>query len=234
MNDIEDRLRDSLHDLAATVPPSTNARADLDRRLAGGPRRRGLLMAAAAAVVVGAVGVPFVMSGGEPVNPPAATASPGPSATVSSELPKPAGTELLNVEFGRFPDPNAALLVRSTGNGEEMCFFEVVPAGQPQPDESCEPVPTWPAKPLGLVITRTVLGEGVPDSGSVPELMLFVVAPQVRELEVRAAYGEPVSVSHVGETTGARFYLAHFKDSAQGFGYTAKDASGAVLEEAIT
>lgn len=235
MNDLEDRLRDSLHDLADTVPSSVNARADLDGRLTSGPWRRGLLMAAAAAVVVAAVAVPLAISGSEPEDTPAATMPPGPpepTETGDATLP---GYLAGPVELGRFGDHGAVLSVQPKGDGEQMCIAETVPAGQPIPGATCEPVPpSWPAKPMGFVLTRSVLGENVPDSGPLPHLMLFVVGPQVHELDVRAAFGEPVPLDLVAETPGARFYLADFGGSTQGFGYTAKDASGAVLENAIT
>ena len=235
MNDIEDRLRESLHDLADTVPPSANPRADLDRRLASGPRRRVLLMAAAAAVVVAAVAVPLAVSGGEPEHMPAATMPPGPPEPTVTGDPTLPGYLAGPVELGRFGDHGAVLSVRPKDGGEQMCIAETVPAGQPIPDATCEPVPpSWPAKPLGLVITRTVLGEGVPDSGPLSHLMLFVTAPEVHQLDVRAAYGDPVPVDLVAETPGARFYLADFGGSTEGFGYTARDSRGALVEEAIT
>lgn len=232
MNDIEDRLRESLHDLADTVPPSANPRADLDGRLAGGPRHRALLMAAAAVVVVAAVVVPIAVSGGEPGSAPVATNPPGP--------PEPTGDATLPgylagpVELGRFGDHAAVLWVEPKDGGERMCVAERVPAGQPIPDATCEPVPrSWPAKPMGWVLGRSVLGDA-PDSGPLPHLMLFVVAPQVHELEVQAALGDPVPLDLVAETPGARFFLADFGGSTQGFGYIAWDASGNVLVQAIT
>jgi hypothetical protein len=234
MNDLEERLRESLHDLADTVPPSVNARADLDRRLVSGPRRRVLLMAAAAAIVVAAVAVPLAMSGGEPEHLPAATMPPGPPEPTVTGNPTLPGYLVGPVELGSFGDHGAVLSVQPKGGGEQMCVAETVPAGQPIPGASCEPVPAWPAKPLGLVITRAVLGEGAPDSGPLSHLLLFVVAPEVRSLDVRAGMGDPVPVDLVAETPGARFYLADFGGSTQGFGYTAKAADGSVLEEAIT
>lgn len=235
MNDIEDRLRESLHDLADTVPPSANARADLDRRLAGGPRRRGLLMAAAAAVVVAAVAVPLALSGGEPENMPAATMPPGPPEPTETGDGRLPGYLAGPVELGRFGDHAAVLSVQPKDGGEQMCIAETVPAGQPIPGATCEPVPpSWPDETMGYVLTRSVLGGNGPDSGPLPHLMLFVVGPQVHELEVQAAYGDPVPLDLVAETPGARFFLADFGGSTQGFGYIAKDARGTVLVQAIT
>jgi hypothetical protein len=229
MNDLEDRLRESLHDLAGTVPPSAHPRADLDRRLASGPRRRGVLMAAAAAVVVAAVAVPVAVSGGgggDGTAPPATT-----PPTTATRLP---GYLAGPVELGRFGDHSAVLYVRKKGGGAEMCVAEQAPQGTPVRDPECEPLPrSWPDT-MGYVHTRAVLGGNAPDSGPLPHLMLFVVGPQVHELEVQAAYGEPVPLEVVAETLGARVYLADFGGSSQGFGYTAKDARGTVLVTAIT
>ncbi|MFI7677117.1 hypothetical protein [Actinophytocola sp. NPDC049390] len=227
MNDLEDRLRTGLGELADTVPPSPHARADLDRRLAGGPRRRVPLIAAAAAVVVAAVAVPVAVSGGGPGSAPVAT---GPT---TAEPGSSTGYLVGPVELGRFGDHSAVLYVREKGRGEEMCIAEQGPEGPPVP-RMCEQVPpTWPA-PMGFVLDYSVLGGDVPDSGPLPHLMLFVVAPQVHELEVRAALGEPVPLDLVAEVRGARFLLADFGGSKQGFGYTAKDANGTVLVTAIS
>ncbi len=223
MNDLEDRLRTTLGELADTVPPSPHARADLDRRLGRAPRRRVLLTAAAAAAVVAAVTVPLAVSGTGPVARPAVPL-PGGSASASPGVVDP-------VVLGRFGDHAAVLTVP---DGERMCVAETVPAGQAAPAPTCEPVPGWPAEPMGLVITRQVLGEGAPDSGPLPHLMLFVTAPEVRRLDVRRGDGAPVPVDLVTRTRDARFFLADFGGSTQGFGYTARDASGAVVEEAIT
>ncbi len=229
MNDLEDRLRTSLGELAGTVPESRDARADLDRRLAGGPRRRGVLMAAAAAVVVAAVAVPVAMSGGGPGSAPVATE---PASTEAASSP---GYLAGPVELGRFGPYRAVLYVLEKGRGEEMCVAEEGPERPQGLDLRCEEVPpSWPAKPMGWVLDRSVLGGNTPDSGPLPHLLLFVVAPQVHELEVRAALGDPVPLELVAETRGAKFYLADFGDSAQGFGYTAKDGNGTVLVTAIS
>ncbi len=229
MNDLEDRLRTSLGALADTVPESPHARADLDQRLAGGPRRRVLLMAAAAAVVVAAAAVPVAMSGGGPGTAPVATE---PASTEAASSPDYLAGP---VELGRFGPYRAVLYVLAKGSGEDMCVAEEGPERPQGLDLRCEQVPSsWPAKPMGWVLERSVLGGNTPDSGPLPHLMLFVVAPQVHELEVRAGGGDPVPLELVAQTRGAKFYLADFGGSKQGFGYTAKDVNGTVLVNAIT
>ena len=60
-----------------------------------------------------------------------------------------------------------------------------------------------------------------------------VAAPLAR-LEVRGAYGEPVRLRELDAGDGLRLFLADFDGSTQGFGYTAYDAAGNVLDSAIT
>lgn len=237
MNDLDERLRESLHRLADTVPASQNARADLDRRLARGPGRRVLLAVAAAVVVVAAVAVPIALSGGEPGTGPVATMPPGPPEPSETGDPRLPGYLAGPVELGSFGDHGAVLSVQPKGGGEQMCVAETVPSDEALPPEAtCEPVPTWPAGPggTGFVETRAVLGGATLDSGPLPHLMLFVTAPEVHTLVVRAGDGTPVPVDLVAQTPGARFFLADFGGSTQGFGYDATDAAGTVLESAIT
>jgi hypothetical protein len=188
MNDLEDRLRESLHQLADTVPASPHARAGLDRRLAGRSGRRPLLVIAAAAVVIAAVAVPLAMSGdGEPGTERVATAPPVPSPSETGDATLP-GDLIPPVKLATFGDHGAILSVRSKAAGEvvgevvgeEICVAESVPGGQQPPAATCEPVPIWQTAPqgAGLVLTRTVLGEGRPGSGPLPHLLLFVTARQ--------------------------------------------------------
>jgi hypothetical protein len=232
MNDIEDRLRTALHDLADGLPASQHARADLDRRLARGTGRGRVLAIAAAAAVVAAVTVPVVLSqDGDPANGRAATSAP--PLTSASPL-----SEYISQPLGSFTDENgvrtsAMLSVGFRGAGENWC----VSAAVGEVDVSnvpCEPMPTWPTEHNSLVLSRGVLSGGVLFSGPLPNLLLFVTAPQVAELEVREAHGQPVPVRRLVMTTGATFFLAEFPESYSGFGYTAKDADGNVVEQAIT
>jgi len=244
MNDIEDRLRTGLHDLADTVPPSQDARADLEHRLTRRGRRP-LLVAAAAAVVVAAVVVPVALTqSGDPgsdhvATPPPSTTAP-PWQTTTSELPN--GDLTGPIELVRFDDNGvnvaAVLSVTAMTDGEHWCVELDGPAGYDASKNGyCDIVPSWPASnpPGNVVLTHALLGDGQTlYSGPTPNLMLFITSPQVVSLEVREGYGQPVTVKQVAKTPSATFYLADFPETPAGFGYTAKDAAGNVLEDAIT
>jgi hypothetical protein len=97
-------------------------------------------------------------------------------------------------------------------------------------------VPRWPSGPQHStrVETRSVLAEGGLDSGPVPGLMLFLADPVVTDLEVRRGDGSGVSVRELDRIDGLALFLADFAGSTQGFGYTAYDGAGNVVESAIT
>lgn len=247
MNDIEDRLRTGLHELADTVPPSPHARADLDRRLAHRTSRRPILIAVAAAVVAAAVVVPVALTqGGDQEASPANVLPRPPSTTAphwettTSKLPN--GDLAGPIELARFDDNGAdvaaVLSVIAMTDGEHWSIQLDGPAGYDASRNSYyDIVPTWPARnpPGSLVLTHAVLSDGQTlYSGPTPNLMLFITSPQVTSLEVTAGDGGPVTVNQVARTPGAAFYLADFPETYAGFGYTAKDAAGNVLESAIT
>jgi hypothetical protein len=245
MNDLENRLRDRLHDLADTVPPSPHACADLDRRITRRTTRRPMLATAAAAVVLAGVLVPVALSqSGDQA--PRRGATPRPSATdtwsptTTTKLPN--GDLTGWIELGRFDHDGvemaAVLEVTAMTDGEHWCVDVDYPPGYSATLPGyCDIVPTWPAEnpPDALVLTHAVLSDGQAlYSDPTPNLMLFITSPQVTSLEVREAYGKPVTVTQVAKTPGAAFYLADFPETHAGFGYTAKDAAGNVLETAIT
>ncbi len=231
MTDLEDRVRRTLHGMAAEVPRSQHAMADLDRRLARrGRGRRPVLVIAAAAVVVAAVAVPVALNRADPpADPPAphrvATDPPGTAAAPD--------TASVRVELGQYTDENDVPRIAEfslSADGGEFC---IGPAGA---TPTCEPAPTWPTGQQGdrWSTTRQVLGDGTPDSGPLPGLMVFVTAPHITELEARRHDGMPVQVRELAATDGARYFLAGFGHTTQGFGYTAYDAQGNVVESAIT
>ncbi|TDV50771.1 hypothetical protein [Actinophytocola oryzae] len=231
MNDLEDRLRTTLHDRADTLPPTRHARAMLDRRLTErGGHRPLLVVAAVVAVVVVGIAVPLALTGrsGRVASP------PGPTTTRVQESGPPTG----EVELGRFTDhgveKKAVLTVTAQADGEHYCL-DALPSDENPVAGYCGIVPSWPTPqpPGSLVLTRPVLGD-VLYGGPLPKLMLFVTAPQVTDLEVREAYGRPVEVRQVTRTPGAAYYLAEFPETYAGLGYTARDSAGNVLENAIT
>jgi hypothetical protein len=254
MTELEERLRNTLREAAGTVPRSPHARADFERRLA---RRRttrfrtSLLATAAAAVVMVGVAIPVVMNSDDDPAQGHATQLPIPTTSDTSESTPgttggpPAGKDGYlfagPVELGSFVEEGqertALLTVEQNGDGERMCLMVRPSTGSKAPGTGCEPVPTtWPTRPegTGYVETRAVLGGETLDSGPLPELMLFMAAPVVTTLEVHDGASSPVLVNLVAVSPGARFYLADFNGSSQGFGYTAKDNAGKIIETAIT
>lgn len=243
MNDLEDRLRTGLHDLADTVPASPHARADLDRRLTRRGWRVPVLVATAAAAVVAAVAVPVLLSrGGEPTSPAATSASVTPSPSAPTGLEGMSFQDIAPRVLGRITEDgvekDVELFIASNGyGGEGYCVGKVRPAGFEPEDLECERVPVWPVGPAPgmLVLQRELYGEDDPtrDTGPLPDLMLFVTAPQVTKLDVGRHDGAPVPVSLVARMQGATLFLADFDGPKGGLRYTARDAAGNVVESAI-
>lgn len=251
MTDLEDRLRTTLAAQADELPPSRHPRADLERRLAA--RRRSarlrpvVLTAAAAVVLVVGVAVPVLLARGDGDAGPRIADAPPTSAQVPPPSdPAPGDLLLAPVSIGEFTDLgqrwNAVVYAEHDAEGNQFCLVAMPTNAEPDStahhpaSQGCEPIgpDTWPIPPAdSLVATRTPLSVGI-DSGPLPNLMVFVTAPQVTALEVRAGDGSPVDVAKLGATDSFTVYLATFDGSTQGFGYTAKDASGAVVEQAIT
>lgn len=245
MNDLEQRLRYTLHELADTVPASENAKADFERML-DSPRgiRRPVLVAAAVAAVIAAGGVAIPLALRDVPAPPAAEEKNEDGLVWSQDY------DWLNADGG------AHVIANFTRNGElvdvvawvrggQMCVAEGHHVGVGGTTDrtpgaltgtSCVDVPAWPTGPAHshYVVSRSVLSEDAPDSGPVPGLMLFMTSPEVKALEVQRGDGSYVQSKRIETLGGATLFVADFKSSTQGFGYTAKDYAGRVLETAIT
>jgi hypothetical protein len=227
MPDIEDRLRTGLATLADEVAPSEDPRAGLERRLTARRRvlaRRPALTAAAAAVVVAAVFVPVVAGQDAPP-------SAGPAA--SSRPTAPAGEELPTlgtVAHGGRPGTAIGYL-----QGGQYCTT-IAWSGDRTHRLTCEPVPDWPAVPGGsLVQSRELLnGDPADDTGMLAQRLVFLTDPRVATLTVRRGDGTAVAVTELDRDEHAAAFLADFAGPPDGFGYTARDSQGTVLEEAIT
>jgi hypothetical protein len=254
MTDVEERLRAGLTGLAEAVPASQHAWAEHERRLAARRPRRGAVFAAVAAAVVVAAAVPATVlphPTSPPVAGPAPTSTPPPVSTTpptASFDPEYEGPYLGVVtgaaQIEAFTEGGTRWGVwifvdrRPNGQGwtERLCVV-AVPVGQPlngpvrHPNSSgCQAVPAASSK----VSTRTVLGGSTPGSGPLPHVLLFVTTVDVASLEVREAMGAPVQVSQFTRTDQLAVYIADFPTSYEGFGYTARDAAGNVVEQAIT
>lgn len=225
MPDIEDRLRSGLGALADDVAPSEDARAELDRRVAARRRvlrRAPLLTAAAAAVVVAVVFVPIVTSRDEPA-PGVATAT-ATAASPGRELPV----------LGTVDRDGARLRAVGLLKGDMFC------TALEKPDRTmrltCEPVPTWPEGPgSSLVQSRELLnGDPADDTGMLANRLVFLTDPRVATLAVRRGNGTAVSVTEFDRNEHAAAFLADFAGPPDGFGYTARDTAGRIVEDAIS
>jgi hypothetical protein len=257
MTQLEDRLRTALDELAATVPPSANPVAEHNRRVAAteSRRRRPMLAAAAAVVVIAGVVVPSALNrgdgGGAPVAPPPTITAtvlsptgvdPGLDDPYQSQVGEPMHIRDFT-ENGRAWTAWAFLerTVTASGWGFRLCLVGV-PTGEPvnsptrHPHSAgCTPLPGWPeGQPPPKVVTRSVLGANRPSSGPLPGLLLFAALPEVSHLDVRAGDGTPVEVKQVLRISELALFLADFGQSSWGFGYTAKDSAGNVIESGIT
>jgi hypothetical protein len=253
VTEVTDRLRRGLVALADEAPVSEDAWAEQERRLATGRvRRRGPLFAAAAAVVVLATAVPVAVLGHDDGAPPAGPRPP--DTTVGPVVGEPPETTADGpIPLGDFTDLGRAwsawvILERPPtsrpGGWSRLVCVVAVPAGRPATDPDrhpnsagCLDEPSWPAgQPEPKVHTRAVLPapNGPVASGPLPGLLLFLTVPTVASLDAREAYGASVPVRELVRTADLALFVGDFGQSTDGFGYTAYDSSGAVVEQAIT
>ena len=64
--------------------------------------------------------------------------------------------------------------------------------------------------------------------------LVFLTDPRVATLAVRRGNGTAVLVTELDRDAHAALYLADFAGTPHGFGYTARDGAGRILENAIT
>jgi hypothetical protein len=244
MTDLEDRVRRTLHGMADSVPPSAHARAGFQRRITRRRRLRGttLVATAAAAVVAAAVVIPVALN--------RTVENHGIATTpVTTGPPK---TAPATPGSGTEDDPWVVTGFTENGvrkealfwltSGEQRMCTGVRPRTGKDPAPFCEPVPpTWPVVlgpgPGTNVVTRTVLGDYIRQTGPVPlrDWLVFVTSPEVARLEVRAGDGTVVrSTGGFHTVRGVTFGFYDFGGPPWGFGYTAYDDQGGVVESAIT
>lgn len=232
MPELEDRLRTALATLADEPPASPRPRAELDRRVAARrrTRRRVPALAAVAAAVVIAVAVPVAVNQQAPV----AGQTPATSASRPPALPELVAGPF---ELGRFTTSDGPRQAFGYLRETRYCTV-VVPGGAPLDGATftCEPVPTWPSGPANSLVQSRwpINGDATHDTGPLPNQLLFLADPQVATLTARRGDGTEVAVSTLGRTEHVVAFLADFGASTLGFGYTARDGSGAILEEGLT
>jgi hypothetical protein len=232
VNDIESRLRATLHDLADTVPPSGNPRADLEQRLASRSRRPVLVVAAVAAVVA-AVAVPVILGRhGDLVGGPTDTTSPSPTADF---VPR-------STVIGEFDKDGVhgqlVLTIEKWDNGHEMVCEKGIAPGHPDAGTGgCSQVPArWPegtyaGAPPG--VKGWVSGDAS-ISSVLPNQWVIMAAPRVASLSVRREDGSWVPAELVAESPRVKAFLAEIEGGYErSYGYVAKDAGGEVLEQVV-
>lgn len=234
MMDLENRLRSTFTEMADEQPPSADPRGDLERRLATRGRSgwRTPVLVAAAAAVVAAVAVPVVVfsgSGGSG-SLPAGSAGTQPNTQSSepgeSEFPMPDRGEGRD-PMGGYRDNGTFWSFFAIAGGVEVCSAEAdLEALTCSEAQFGEP-------PEGHAVLTFALD---PANGPMGSKTLFVSSPQVATLEVRDSAGANVGLVTLGPDGGGTpsIYMADFGGPADGFGYTAKDADGNVIEEALT
>jgi hypothetical protein len=232
MPDFEERLRTTLTAIADELPPERGARAELDRRLADRRRRGPLLAAAAALVLIAAVAVPVVLSrDSAPTGKPTGTPPPS-TGTVP---PARVAHQFLIGEFTTDEGPRMAV-----GYVDDVNYCTAVVADWPSADRAdftCIPLRwEWPEdQPRGVVFSSlAVNGHDLNDRGPLPHKLVFITDPRVRTMSARRGDGTGVGVHRVGGSAGGNVFLADFGGPVDGFGYTAYDGDGNVLENAIT
>lgn len=234
MNDLEDRLRATLHDRADSVPPSRHAQADLERRITR--RGRGLVLAAAAAAaVIAGVAIPVALNqdGGSPGGRAATTNSTGPTSrylagpVVIGEFTRDGvrWSYVLTVETGAQPGMDGVELV---------CTRQVVPDRPDLGGGGCLRVPqSWP-EPYYLGAPEGTTGwVGATHSmnESLPNVFTTIAAPQVATLEFRRVDGTLVRAELKAETPGVKVFVVEMVGGVgESRGHIAKDAAGNVLE----
>lgn len=234
MTGIEDRVRDSLHELGESLPASTHPRADFERRLAHRRARRWrapLLVTAAAAVVVAAVVVPVALRSDGDLGPGTAlTTHPSSPDEMSPGEPPVLGSYVDNGVRRQ------ALL--TFDNAGSWCVSPTYSPDETPIEATCLPIPAWPIT-YGIpdhksyVEVQGVLSGQTPHSGPLANVQVYLTAPEVTRLEVGDSAGDPVPVRLVEELPEAKFYVAEFPETSAGFRYTAWDANGVVLNSAI-
>jgi hypothetical protein len=248
MPEIEDRLCTALMTMADEVPTSVHARAELDRRLARGRNRRvpaWAVTAAAVVVVAGAVAVPVVLNRDQPPSglgqgaaPPELTTSP-PESVNPADLAWPGHitTPRILVTHGDRESPDFRELTVSLTDDYELCFRVLGGSETPVGVEPlCEPFPDL--GPGHLVETRSLHDLDLPMPtglrNEATDHLLFLLAPEVSHLVVRGGDGAevPPMMGFEGGVWG--FAVSDFDGQYEGFGYTAYDIDGNVIEEAIT
>lgn len=220
MTDLEERLRGTFAGMADEVPASADPRAELDRRLATrrSDRWRMPVLVAAAAAVAAAVVVPVVVFGGSGSGP-VSSGTTQPVAPASQSQDAGDGRQLL----ARHSDDGTMWTVYAIPGGVEVC------AESDPTSESCSQA-QFGTPPEGHVLTFAM----EPEDGPMASKLLFVTTPEVAELHVRDHAGESVSLAALASAGDQRILVADFGGPSDGFGYTAKDANGTVLEEALT
>jgi hypothetical protein len=256
MIELEERLRSALADVADELPPSPNPMAEQRRRQAGGTRparRRPMLAAAAAAVVLAVAVIPAAVT--RDAQPGVGSGGPGGRSGVEPRHldPAPDGPYLTITDgpfpIGEFTEAGRrwsvlAFLERHPAGSSwahRACVVAVPPGATPNDPNrhpgstGCAALSDWPVgQPPAKVHTRALLHSDTPGGGPLPGLLLFITAPEVSRLDVRGAYGEPARVTELARTADIVMSVADFGTTSAGFGYTARDAAGAVLEQAVS
>lgn len=227
MTEQEARVRAELADLAERVPASADPWAEHGRRRAAGRRR--LALAGTVTACVATVGVVWGITGADQATP-TGPAAPVTTSSTAHRLPD-------RVEATRFTEGGTPWTVWVLRSPHGFCLA-VVPEGRPPdgPDQHAgSPDCAGQDTTLTSVTSRAILSGDALGGGPLPGTLVFTTEPAVASMTVRDGMGHEVPVRRASEAdTGFGVFVATFPTGTQGFGYTARNAAGEVVEEAIT
>ncbi|TCO64743.1 hypothetical protein [Actinocrispum wychmicini] len=253
MDELERRLRSALTDMAGEVPPSHNAWAEQERRLALKSRRtrlRPALLAAVAAAVVALVAIPVIILNSRssaPVDHAAIpTATPPESSESSASPPVKTFPQVNGYSYQSIPGETLLtpptwldnlqqgrsivgyVVNRESLGGPAWCYAVVTQGGpvngpNQQGAATCQPI-----KPAGksLFWSQTQ----IPDTDT-PGVFVFVTGPQVDNILVRRGEGDGYRQAYTfGRTQDFAVLMVQMASDRLPKAYTARDKDNKPLE----
>jgi hypothetical protein len=244
MDELEQRLRSALTEMAEEVPPSHHAWAEQERRLAGKrPRRRPVLMAAAAAAVVVMIAVPLLvvnMRGARPVDHAAPPDSPTTSVTTPTVPTSESRDPQYRPQAGETVLTQPVLLISGEpeGKNESTYLYTIRRAGMAMlctqerprsngmvldmPGNCVQVSPPRPGKYVWMSI-------GVPTVSS--KIFVYLASPPTERIMVRRAEGNIVVAAKLASGPEFGVFSVYLGSTQSPTAYTAKDPANVSLED---
>jgi hypothetical protein len=246
MDELERQLRSALTEMAGRVPPSHDAWAEHQRRLARQKSRRPVLMVAAAAAVVALIAIPVLLLNMRPAQvtaanpsetsaprsestraqvPEASGSSPKPSYVPSAGetlLTEPVMIEAMQNVGGQFR-AKYGYTVRRADNSTLMCLADVTGTSAVINGDKSSVCVAMNAPRAGRVVW---LKYNVPSQmGS--SLIVFVASHPTDNVLMRTSQGYYTSAAKVADGPDFGFFLGYTNNPTA---YTARDKANVTLE----